>query len=167
MTDAASRKLNMRLGIVSKERKSVMTKRAFINKILMLISGLLSIAAAWGIGRFARLGFAASRRREFSKELLSRLEYGVPKHVADAGVWIIRTEDSQSVTVLDDKCPHLGCKPNWNPARMVFECPCHGSEFDIKGSLRKGPATRRMTELYLEEGNATTVVVSDRPSSRQ
>ncbi len=69
--------------------------------------------------------------------------------------------------MLDDRCPHLGCKPNWNASRRVFECPCHGSEFDARGFVKKGPASKRMLELYLEEETPTTFKVSERPSSRQ
>jgi len=119
------------------------------------------------MGRFASFGFAASRRRELPKEALSRVEEGSPLHVAGAGVWLVRTKGDGAITVLDEKCPHLGCKPIWNATRRLFECPCHGSEFDVEGSVKKGPATKRMSELYLEEADASTFIVSDRPSSRK
>lgn len=87
-------------------------------------------------------------------------------HVPDAGVWVVKLEGEEAVTVLDDKCPHLGCKPNWNATRNIFECPCHGSEFDMNGNVKKGPASRRMPQLYLEEENSNTFMVSDRPPPR-
>jgi ubiquinol-cytochrome c reductase iron-sulfur subunit len=39
-------------------------------------------------------------------------------------------------------CTHLGCVPNrrndgWN-------CPCHGSQYDISGRILKGPAPRNL-----------------------
>uniref|UniRef100_A0A7C4ARE9 Rieske domain-containing protein n=1 Tax=Desulfomonile tiedjei TaxID=2358 RepID=A0A7C4ARE9_9BACT len=144
-----------------------MTKRSFLKTFLLFCSGLFSLATVWGAGRFAAFGFAVNRKRELPRDVFSRVEEGSPLHVADAGVWLVKTRDHEAVTVLDDKCPHLGCKPNWNPSRRVFECPCHGSEFDAQGFVKKGPASKRMIELYLEEENASTFKVSERPSSRQ
>lgn len=39
------------------------------------------------------------------------------------------------------KCPHLGCQLEWNPAEHSWDCPCHGSRFDIHGHLLNAPAT--------------------------
>jgi ubiquinol-cytochrome c reductase iron-sulfur subunit len=41
-------------------------------------------------------------------------------------------------------CPHLGCVPLGDPGRRgEFDgwfCPCHGSQFDTSGRVRRGPA---------------------------
>jgi cytochrome b6-f complex iron-sulfur subunit len=44
-------------------------------------------------------------------------------------------------------CPHLGCRPGWQPRQHLFVCPCHGSRFAPNGALRHGPATRGLTRL--------------------
>ena len=31
------------------------------------------------------------------------------------------------------RCPHLGCKPNFCTINYWFECPCHGSRYDRLG----------------------------------
>ena len=38
------------------------------------------------------------------------------------------------------KCPHLGCQLEWNPEEKSWDCPCHGSRFDVHGQLLNGPA---------------------------
>lgn len=38
------------------------------------------------------------------------------------------------------KCPHLGCELAWNPDEKSWDCPCHGSRFDIDGNLLDGPS---------------------------
>ena len=38
------------------------------------------------------------------------------------------------------RCPHLGCRLEWNPDEKSWDCPCHGSRFDRQGNLLEGPA---------------------------
>lgn len=37
-------------------------------------------------------------------------------------------------------CPHMGCTVSWNASERSWDCPCHGSRFDIDGKLLNGPA---------------------------
>lgn len=40
------------------------------------------------------------------------------------------------------RCSHLGCALRKNEAENTWDCPCHGSRFDIDGHLIDNPATR-------------------------
>ena len=44
------------------------------------------------------------------------------------------------VFALSQKCPHLGCKVPFCDSSGRFECPCHGSIFDIAGEWIEGPS---------------------------
>ncbi len=38
------------------------------------------------------------------------------------------------------KCPHMGCRLEWNDEEKSWDCPCHGSRFTNEGELIDNPA---------------------------
>jgi menaquinol-cytochrome c reductase iron-sulfur subunit len=64
-------------------------------------------------------------------------------------VWIVKNSN-ENITVFSPICPHLGCAYNWNSSDHHFECPCHGSVFDINGKLLSGPAPRNLDTLPIK-----------------
>jgi cytochrome b6-f complex iron-sulfur subunit len=48
------------------------------------------------------------------------------------------------VVALYQKCPHLGCRVPSCATSQWFECPCHGSQYNLAGEKKGGPAPRGM-----------------------
>jgi glycine/D-amino acid oxidase-like deaminating enzyme/nitrite reductase/ring-hydroxylating ferredoxin subunit len=42
------------------------------------------------------------------------------------------------------RCTHLGCLLRFNSAERTWDCPCHGSRFDVDGAVLEGPAARAL-----------------------
>lgn len=51
-------------------------------------------------------------------------------------------DDDGEVRVMSARCTHLGCLVSFNDAEREWQCPCHGSRFDLEGCVLSGPASR-------------------------
>jgi glycine/D-amino acid oxidase-like deaminating enzyme/nitrite reductase/ring-hydroxylating ferredoxin subunit len=51
-------------------------------------------------------------------------------------------DDSGTVHAVSAVCTHLGCQVKWNQAERSWDCPCHGSRFDVSGHVIQGPAVK-------------------------
>jgi glycine/D-amino acid oxidase-like deaminating enzyme/nitrite reductase/ring-hydroxylating ferredoxin subunit len=49
-------------------------------------------------------------------------------------------EPDGTLHAVSAKCTHLGCIVGWNAAETSWDCPCHGSRFDVDGRVLQGPA---------------------------
>lgn len=71
---------------------------------------------------------------------IERGKAGVIRHDGQrVGVYRDKNDKYYFVTT---KCPHLGCKLEWNQNEMTWDCPCHGSRFDYQGKMINNPAMR-------------------------
>jgi len=74
---------------------------------------------------------------------------------------VIISKDNSELKVYSSKCTHLGCRIN-KIEDGVIVCPCHGSRFDEKGNVLKGPASRSLQKLhYIVDSNTKQIVVTD------
>ena len=51
-------------------------------------------------------------------------------------------DDAGELHAVSSTCTHLGCRVGFNNAERTWDCPCHGSRFDIDGHVLEGPAVR-------------------------
>ena len=65
---------------------------------------------------------------------------------ADApdGTTVLVAQPSEGeVVAFSAVCPHEGCTVS--PDDEQFTCPCHGSQFELSGDVKRGPAQRGLT----------------------
>ena len=61
------------------------------------------------------------------------------------------------------KCPHLGCTVPWvgpTDSPQAFQCPCHGSMYDLNGVRTGGPAPRPLDMMAVSVDKAGNVMVN-------
>jgi glycine/D-amino acid oxidase-like deaminating enzyme/nitrite reductase/ring-hydroxylating ferredoxin subunit len=51
-------------------------------------------------------------------------------------------DDEGGVHAVSLRCTHLGCLLRFNSAERSWDCPCHGSRFDVDGGVLEGPAVK-------------------------
>lgn len=59
---------------------------------------------------------------------------------------------------ISDVCTHMGCEVNWVGNDKRFECPCHGSQYDITGKNVAGPAPRPLPHYKTQVINGRLLV---------
>ncbi len=109
----------------------------------------------WKVGGAFLIGAAGYTGYEALRPLTggatnTKLKLG-PKSGFDVGTVTYYPEGRLYVTnakgdlfAISQKCPHLGCQVPFCESSGRFECPCHGSIFDIGGEWITGPAPRGM-----------------------
>ena len=48
-------------------------------------------------------------------------------------------------------CPHMKCSLIFNKEENTWDCPCHGSRFNLDGILLEGPATNNLEDRSLRK----------------
>lgn len=162
------------------------SRRKFLNRSLGALFGIFlaqfaaaSLAFAW-----PRLGSGFGTPIAVGKfsELLTQIQQpdgtSVPLFVASAQTWLVpfdpSVQDGSSFAglpvVADDggatglmalwqRCVHLGCRvPSCVPSQG-FECPCHGSKYNLHGEYEAGPAPRNMDRFGVDIDDAGELVV--------
>lgn len=51
-------------------------------------------------------------------------------------------DENGKLYVIGSMCPHLHGELKWNSDSCYWECPCHGSQFDIYGKVISAPSTK-------------------------
>src|SRR5690625_82873 len=78
---------------------------------------------------------SSKKKKERSYVLISTDESDFP-------ICVYKIKEDQYVASLL-KCTHQGCELEIGGG--IYNCPCHGSEFNTRGEVLEGPATRQLT----------------------
>jgi nitrite reductase/ring-hydroxylating ferredoxin subunit len=99
-------------------------------------AGATLLFALIGMARLPKAAVVSSPSRKYRVTLPETLAPGVAFVPPGRSVALFR--DAEGVFAISTVCTHLGCIVKH--AAGGFECPCHGSRFDDRGGVAKGPA---------------------------
>ncbi|HEY5172037.1 MAG TPA: ubiquinol-cytochrome c reductase iron-sulfur subunit [Acidimicrobiia bacterium] len=118
------------------------------------LSGALLIGAATYTGYEALRPLASGASgAKLTVGTTSTFAAGTSTYVSAGRMYIVNANDY--LFALSQKCPHLGCHVPFCESSGRFECPCHGSIYDLAGEYITGPAPRGMDryEVVLDGQN--------------
>lgn len=61
--------------------------------------------------------------------------------------YAIYKEATGKAHILKSTCPHAKCEVRWNSAEISWDCPCHGSRFNINGKFLTAPAVTGLQKI--------------------
>ena len=56
----------------------------------------------------------------------------------------IYIDENKKEHIVKNRCPHMGCKLTFNNEEKTWDCPCHGSRYDLDGNIIKGPSNKNI-----------------------
>lgn len=148
-----------------------LTRRAFLRTGWKVGGTLLGAAAAWTVYESLRPLGATRVGTAITLGDPANYPAGTATFVSEGRLYVANADGN--LFSLSQKCPHLGCRVLFCDSSGHFECPCHGSKFDIGGEWIEGPAPRGMDRFRLRvdggvlvADTATLIAGPDRGAKR-
>jgi len=63
---------------------------------------------------------------------------------------VLLIAEGDTTRALSARCTHLGCIVTVAEDGQSLVCPCHGSEYELDGTVRSGPAKQPLQPLQAE-----------------
>lgn len=138
---------------MEKEKHS---RRSFLNKLWLVLGGL-------AVAEITAMVFTYfnPRKPETVAESgdgiivagpVDNFEPGTVSAFVRGKFYLARLEDG-GFLAMSRRCTHLSCTVPWVSGENKFICPCHSSEFDIRGEVANPPAPRALDLYHVEIRN--------------
>ena len=126
------------------------SRRSFLSKIWIVLgtltfAELVVMAIAFFRPRKPRTT-AAAQDAIIVAGPVDNFEPGTVSAFVRGKFYLARLEDG-GFLAMSRTCTHLSCTVPWVSGESKFICPCHSSEFDIRGEVINPPAPRAL-DLY-------------------
>jgi cytochrome b6-f complex iron-sulfur subunit len=132
------------------KEKAEPTRRSFLNILWLILGGVALVEFVAVAFSFLRPRKLKARGEEANSVItagaIERFEPNSVTAFVRGKFYLARLEDG-GFLALSRTCTHLGCSVPWVEKEMKFACPCHGSAFDITGSVIEAPAPRAL-DIY-------------------
>jgi len=163
------------------EEERYITRKQFLGKALGGTFG-----AFIGIQALAWLGFLwpkvsggfgskvdAGKIEDLKNQIIQADGSVIPAFIPEARAYVLPFSESTAgdsqftdgSTIADglvavyQRCVHLGCRVPWCNSSQGFECPCHGSKYNMVGEYYAGPAPRNLDRFVVNVSSAGKLII--------
>lgn len=149
--------------------KETHTRRSFFNKLWLVLGGLAFaevIAVMFAFFRPRKTELSADEEAAIiTAGPIENFEPGTVSAFVAGKFYLARLEDG-GFLAMSRRCTHLSCTVPWVSTENKFICPCHSSEFDIRGEVANPPAPRALDLYAIEIRNNVLRVDTGKLSKR-
>ena len=134
---------------------AVVSRRSFLGLASLGAVLLSSLTVLAGALRLTKPNVYYEESKKFKIGIPENFPVGVVKKLEDQGVYIFSENDG--LHAISSVCTHLGCIVA--PTDTGFQCPCHGSKFNLEGKVIAGPAPRPLPWWEISQSLDGTLIV--------
>jgi cytochrome b6-f complex iron-sulfur subunit len=149
--------------------KETQSRRAFLKNVWLVLGGLAFAEVIAVIFAFFRprktTTIASAKNAIITAGAVDNFEPGTVSAFVRGKFYLARLDDG-GFLAMSRKCTHLSCTVPWVSGENKFICPCHSSEFDIRGEAIQAPAPRALDLYPIEIRNNIIKVNTDKPKKR-
>ena len=135
-----------------------MDRKTFLKSAAATVAGLVPLAAlVEGCASAAQVLHIQVADNKAVVPLASLVDLSLPNSYAkvyvnqQANPILVFAQDNGAINAVLSTCSHSGCEVK--KLRTKFECPCHGSEYDLGGNVIKGPAPAPLDTFTVQKFN--------------
>jgi cytochrome b6-f complex iron-sulfur subunit len=145
------------------------SRRSFLNKLWVTLGALTLAEVVVMVIAFFRprkpRAIAAEPDTVFVAGSVDSFEHGTVSAFVRGKFYLARLEDG-GFLAMSRTCTHLSCTVPWVSGENKFICPCHSSEFDIRGEVISPPAPRALDLFPVAIENNVLKVDTGKPIKR-
>mgnify|MGYP001822871210 CR=1 FL=1 len=123
------------------------SRRAFLNRLWAILGSIAVLELVALVVAFFRPRAAKNNEARTNAIMVAgsvdRFEPGTVTAFVQGRFYLARLDDG-GFLALSRRCTHLSCTVPWVSDEKRFVCPCHSSEFDIRGNVINPPAPRAL-----------------------
>jgi cytochrome b6-f complex iron-sulfur subunit len=135
-----------------------MTKLSRSDFLKLGTNFLLGLGGALGLGGLVSfLSYEMDPAPPSQYDLGSESDYPRGSRTMLMYIPAVLIHDNSGFMALSLVCTHLGCTVEQKGRE--YECPCHGSKYDDKGYVMRGPASTALKKLRVEVNETGNVIL--------
>ena len=163
------------------EEERYITRKQFLGKALGgtfgAFMGIQALAWLWFLWPKVSGGFGskvdAGKIEDLKNQIIQADGSVIPAFIPEARAYVLPFSESTAgdsqftdgSTIADglvavyQRCVHLGCRVPWCNSSQGFECPCHGSKYNMVGEYYAGPAPRNLDRFVVNVSSAGKLII--------